>query len=83
MPKSSLSDSQKQRIYQLKKDGFPQRKIAELYEVSQGTISNAIRDQAHKEEIEMYRRQQENAMIRGVTAAVETGEILIDYIDKK
>lgn len=85
MPKSSLTDSQKERIYQLKKDGFSQTKIAELYDVSQGTISNVLKDQSHKEEISMYKQQQTNAMAMGV-AAVQSGTISInhtDYIEKK
>ena len=82
MPKSILTDSQKERIYQLKKDGFSQTKIAELYGVSQGTISN---DQSHKEEISMYKQQQTNAMAMGV-AAVQSGTLSINptnYIEKK
>lgn len=85
MPKSILTDSQKERIYQLKKDGFSQTKIAELYGVSQGTISNALKDQFHKEEISMYKQQQTNAMAMGV-AAVQSGTLSINptnYIEKK
>lgn len=85
MPKSILTDSQKERIYQLKKDGFSQTKIAELYGVSQGTISNALKDQSHKEEISMYKQQQTNAMAMGV-AAVQSGTLSItptNYIEKK
>ena len=53
MSKSSLTETQKERISQLKKDGFSQTKIANFYGVSQGTISNVLKDQAHKEEIAM------------------------------
>lgn len=56
MPKACLTEHQKERIAQLKKDGFSQTKIAALYGVSQGTISNALKEQAHKEELAAYRK---------------------------
>lgn len=74
MSKSSLTETQKERISQLKKDGFSQTKIANFYGVSQGTISNVLKDQAHKEEIAMYQQQQRDAMAMGV-AAIKSGII--------
>ena len=45
MNKSILTEKQKERIFQLSEiDGFPQKKIADLYGVSQGTISNALKE---------------------------------------
>ena len=75
MAKKSLTEKQKDRIYQLsQEDGFSQTKLADLYSVSQGTISNALKDKRHEVEIAGYKYSIENAMTRGVQAAMENGE---------
>lgn len=72
MPKSSLTNKQKDRIYQLSiEDGFSQSKLANLFDVSQGTISNALKDKRHEAEINELKLQQTAAMAMGVKAALE------------
>lgn len=86
MPRSSLTDKQKDRIYQLStEDGFSQSKIAALYDVSQGTISNVLKDKRHESEINAYRRQQTVAMAMGVKAAVKTNGLpkRANYIEQE
>ena len=76
MPKSSLTNKQKDRIYQLNtEDGFSQSKLASLYDVSQGTISNALKDKRHEAETAELKRAMENAMAKGVQAAIADGTI--------
>lgn len=76
MPKSFLTSNQKDRIYQLyTEDGFSQAKLADLYDVSQGTISNVLKDKRHETEINEYKLQQTAAMAIGVSAAVNENEI--------
>lgn len=44
MPKKALNPKQEYRAYQLHyEDGFSQTKVASLYGVSQGTISNVLK----------------------------------------
>lgn len=74
MPKSVLTDAQKSRIDDLRNDGFSQSKIADLYGVSQGTISNALKEISHQKEIRSYQEREERAMARGVQAALEDRE---------
>ena len=83
MPKRSLNDDQKDRIAQLFSDGFSQTKIAALYEVSQGTISNALKEKRYEAEIVRRDNMIQNAMERGVLAAIENGEIASNYNRKR
>ena len=49
MPKSALSEDQRRRIHQLcDEDHFSQSKVAQLYGVSQGTISNVLKEERYK-----------------------------------
>ena len=75
MARSSLNNDQKNRIMQLASDGFSQTKIADLYEVSQGTISNVIKMKKYENEIVKHDQMMANAMARGVEAAVLNGEL--------
>lgn len=72
MPKSSLTSKQKDRIYQLStEDGFSQTKIADLYDVSQSTIHNVIKEKNYEQQISELKTQQTTAMTRGVQAVLE------------
>lgn len=51
---SILNDNQKRRIFQLKKDGFTQQKIADLFGVSQSTVSNVLKQQQEVQEDSEY-----------------------------
>lgn len=51
---SILNDNQKRRIFQLKKDGFTQQKIADLFGVSQSTVSNVLKQQQEMQEDNEY-----------------------------
>ena len=75
MAKSALTNEQKNRVAQLASDGFSQSKIAELYDVSQGTISNALKEKRYEAEIARRDQMMQNAMQYGVEAAVEKGAI--------
>lgn len=76
MAKKSLTETQKNRIYQLsEEDGFSQTKLAQLYDVSQATIHNALKDKRHEAEIAQLKGAMQNAMARGVQAAIEDGSI--------
>lgn len=72
MPKSALTNKQKNRIYELStEDGFSQKKLAGLYDVSQGTISNVLKDKRHEAEINELKMQQTAAMAMGVKSALQ------------
>ncbi len=75
MPKSSLTNDQKNRIAELAADGFSQSKIANLYDVSQGTISNALKEKRYEAEINRRDQMMQNAMQYGVEAAIEKGDL--------
>lgn len=76
MAKKSLTETQKNRIYQLsEEDGFSQTKLAQLYDVSQATIHNALKDKRHEAEIAKLKGVMQNAMARGVQAAIEDDSI--------
>lgn len=75
MPKSSLTNDQKNRIAELASDGFSQAKIANLYDVSQGTISNALKEKRYEAEISRRDQMMQNAMQYGVEAAIEKGDL--------
>ena len=52
MAKRALTEAQKNRIWQLsEEDGFSQSKIAPLYDVSQSTIHNVLKEKRHEAEI--------------------------------
>lgn len=76
MPKSSLTNKQKNRIAELADDGFSQSKIANLYDVSQGTISNVLKEKRYEAEISSRDQMIQNAMQYGVEAAIEKGDFL-------
>lgn len=80
MPKRSLTDDQKNRIAQLNADGFSQKKIAALYEVAQGTISNALKDKRHDAEVTKLKGAINNAAARGFQAVIEDGTLPIKPI---
>lgn len=74
MPRKALDDHQMDMIYQLcEKDGMPQSKVAALYDVSQGTVSNALRQKRHEAEIAQLQDTLERGFTRGVQAALEDG----------
>ncbi len=87
MAKSKLTKKQKKRIYQLlTEDNFSQKDVATLFKVSQGTISSTKKEMEYEATISELKNQQENAMTRGVQAAIENGEIPVvstNYIDSK
>ncbi|MDO4453796.1 MAG: hypothetical protein Q4B90_04805 [Eubacteriales bacterium] len=76
MAKRSLTEYQKNRIYQLsEEDGFSQTKLAALYDVSQSTIHNALKDKRHEAEVAQLKGAMQNAMVRGIQAATEEGSL--------
>ena len=82
MAKSKLTKKDKKRIYQLlDEDNFPQKKVAELYGISQGTVSSVKKEMAYETKIRNLENQQENAMVRGVQAAIEDGQFPVSSIE--
>lgn len=74
MPKSIFSVEQRKRIHQLcDEDHFSQSKVAQLYGVSQGTISNVLKEERYKSEIERRDEILKNGFARGVQAVIEDG----------
>lgn len=74
MPKSAFSEDQRRRIHQLcDEDHFSQSKVAQLYGVSQGTISNVLKEERYKAEIRHRDDMLEHGFTRGVQAAIEDG----------
>ena len=74
MPKSAFSVEQRKRIHQLcDEDHFSQSKVAQLYGVSQGTISNVLKEERYKAEIDQRDEILKNGFARGVQAAMEDG----------
>ena len=71
MPRSILSNAQKERVYDLANDGFSQTKIAQLYDVSQGTISNVLKGKRYQEEIHKRDSMLTAAAARGFESAAE------------
>lgn len=69
MARPSLTNKQKDRIFELANDGFSQTKIANLYDVSQGTISNALKEKRYEREIQHKDQMIQNAMNYGAEAA--------------
>ena len=71
MAKSTLSDKDKERIYQLyTEDQKPQKKIADFYDVSQSTISQVIKTKSFEKEIEQRDKFIQSAAIEGIKSAV-------------
>jgi len=50
LPKSKLKKKDKDLIYKLyKEENFPQKNLAQLYDTSQSTISNIIKEKKYEE----------------------------------
>ena len=76
MSKKSLNDHQKDMVYQLcEVDHIPQSKVATMYGVSQPTVSNAIKDKKHEQEVMHLKNTLQNAAAYGFQAAAEDGLI--------
>ncbi len=74
MAKRALTPQQEYRAYQLcTEDGIPQNKVASLYGVSQGTISNVIKEKRHEQEVAGYQEFIRKAAVYGVKSAIEDG----------
>lgn len=72
MAKSFLSESQKNRIYELATiDNFSQTKLANLYDVSQGTISRILKDKSYEQEIKKREDIIKYAATEGFKSAAE------------
>ena len=67
MPPRKLSPRDKEELYQLARNGHKQTKLAVLYGVSQGTISNAIKEQRYKEALQ----QKDELLAQGLAYGVE------------
>lgn len=90
MPKKSLSDHQRNIVYNLcEEEGLPQAKVAQLFDVSQGTVSNAVQQMrtAKKHADELAQRDAEIAkrdailrdgITRAVQAEIEKGTIEVE-----
>lgn len=76
MASKSLTNNQRDRIYQLAtEDGFSQSKLAGLYDVSQATISNIIKEKRHEAEVAELKQAMANAMAKGVEAVMHEGKL--------
>lgn len=76
MAKKSLTNNQRNRIFQLvTEDGFSQSKLAALYDVSQATISNILKDKRHEAEVAELKHAMTNAMAKGVQAVINEGKL--------
>jgi len=52
LPKSKLKKKDKDLIYKLyKEENFPQKNLAQLYDTSQSTISNVIKQKRYEENV--------------------------------
>lgn len=70
MAKQKLTQQQQERIFELNQvDGFSQKKLANLYDVSQPTISVIIERQQAKHEKERLENTIAEAAARGYKAA--------------
>ena len=67
MPQSKLSQRDKEEIYHLACNGHKQKKLADFYDVSQGTISNVIKEERYREAL----RQKDALLSRGLALGVE------------
>lgn len=68
MAKASLSDEQKSVVFQMSKVGVSQKKIANAFDVSQPTISNAIKEERFKEQLKDKDDRMLHALEKGATA---------------
>lgn len=66
-----LSDDDRERIYQLCQDGHKQKKVADFYGVSQGTISQIVKEQGYKAEIKRRDAFISEATNKGIQSAIE------------
>jgi predicted transcriptional regulator len=74
MSKRALTPQQEYRAYQLcVEDKLPQSKVASLYGVSQGTISNVVKEKKHEQEVAGYQAFMKNAAQYGIKSAIEDG----------
>lgn len=74
MAKRALTPQQEYRAYQLcTEDGIPQNKVASLYGVSQGTISNVVKEKRHEQEVAGLQGFIKNAAAYGIRSAIEDG----------
>lgn len=74
MAKRALTPQQEYRAYQLcTEDGIPQNKVASLYGVSQGTISNVVKEKRHEQEVAGLQGFIKNAAEYGIRSAIEDG----------
>ncbi len=74
MAKRALTPQQEYRAYQLcTEDGIPQNKVAALYGVSQGTISNVVKEKRHEQEVAGLQGFIQNAAAYGIRSAIEDG----------
>ena len=82
MAKSTLSNNDKERIYQLyTEDKKSQKKIADFYDVSQGTISQVIKTKSFEKEIEQRDKFIQSAAIEGIKSAVSERTQPVSVID--
>jgi predicted transcriptional regulator len=58
MVRNSLDNNDKNFIHELKKKGFTQNKIAQLYDVSQSTINKVLNEYAPDEKLVFMTRGQ-------------------------
>ena len=76
MAKSVFDEAQRQRIQQLcDVDHFSQSKVAQLYDVSQGTISNVLKEERLKSEIKRQNEVIRSGFVYGVKSAIEDGTL--------
>ena len=74
MSKKALTPQQEYRAYQLcVEDKLPQSKVASLYGVSQGTISNLVKEKKHEQEVAGYQEFIKNAAKYGIKSAIADG----------
>lgn len=74
MSKKALNPRDQYRAYQLcTEDGLAQSKVASLYGVSQGTISNVVKEKRHEQEVAGLQNFIQNAARYGIQSAIENG----------
>lgn len=69
MAKSSLTEIQKNRAFELHQEGYSQAKIAGLMDVSQGTISRVVKEKGYEQIINEKDKKLEDIAIKGMAAA--------------
>jgi len=72
MANSKLNPQQKDRIFELREtDGFSQKKLAALYDVSQSTIHSILKEKSAEKENCILKNTIAEAAARGYQAAAE------------